>query len=164
MRSRLTSDAEDVGRLLAGLLAGAWRPSPSPGALSLSDLQLQRAVPRLLETGAASLGWWRVRRSPWRQSSAAVKLLQAFRLHALQVGLHEDALQALVPFLRSAGIEPVLGKGWRRRGTDTPTGTSPLLNLKTPAQRGRTNPSTLMASRLQTTTGRAKYSSAQKNC
>jgi hypothetical protein len=110
MRWPLAPDAEDVGRLLAALLAGAWRPLP--GAASLSALQLEQTVSRLLETGAASLGWWRVRSSPWRESPAAFELLQAFRLHALQVSLHEDELQALVPFLRSAGIEPVLGKGW----------------------------------------------------
>jgi hypothetical protein len=110
MRSPLSPDAEDGGRLLAALLAGAWRPVP--GIPSLSALQLEQVVPRLLQTGAASLAWWRVRRSHLRQSRPALELLQAFRLHALHVGIHEDELVTLVLFLRSLGVEPVLGKGW----------------------------------------------------
>ena len=106
--------AQDVGCLVAGLLAGAWRRVPA--AAELGPRQLEQAVPRLLQTAAASLGWWRLQRSPspspLRQCPAAVELLQAFRLHALQVSIHEHDLRELVRFFRSAGIEPVLGKGW----------------------------------------------------
>ena len=69
-------------------------------------------TPTLLRTGAASLGWWRVRSSELRTSSAAHELRQAYRLYTLQAARHERRIVQAITLLRSAGVEPLLVKGW----------------------------------------------------
>ncbi len=69
-------------------------------------------APRLLETGAAGLGWWRVRHANQSLTQPAILLKQAYRLHTLEAGLREAQLQQVLLVLRSAGIEPLLSKGW----------------------------------------------------
>ena len=98
------------GKLVASILAGAWRRSPPP--LSLSSADLAEITPLLLRTGAASLGWWRVRDSDLRTCSPALELRQAYRLHTLQAGLHERRIVRAIALLSSAGVEPLLAKGW----------------------------------------------------
>ena len=66
----------------------------------------------LLRTGAASLGWWRVRSSELRTSAAAHELRQAYRLYTLQAGREERQIEQAITLLRSAGVEPLLVKGW----------------------------------------------------
>jgi hypothetical protein len=99
-----------AGKTVAELLAGAWRRAPPP--LDLSQAVLAAAAPRLLETGGAALGWWRVRQSNLRTHREAVRLQQAYRLHSIQAALHEDHVRQAVQLLRSAGVEPLLAKGW----------------------------------------------------
>lgn len=98
------------GNLVARTLAGAWRPSP-PG-LELSVKELVEVAPLLLGSGAGALGWWRLRRSDLRSSAPAVALQHAYRLFALHVALHERAIERAFVLLRSAGVEPILVKGW----------------------------------------------------
>lgn len=107
---RANDDPGRRGKLVASILAGAWRASPPP--LSLSPTDLSAVAPLLLGTGAASLGWWRVRSSELRTSPAAHELRQAYRLYTLQAGLKEREIVRAITLLRSVGVEPLLVKGW----------------------------------------------------
>lgn len=98
------------GWLVAALLEAAWRRSPAQPEFSVE--QLSAIAPLLLSFGAGALGWWRVSHSDLRDSPPAVELHQAYRLHCLQAALHEREIKAVIPYLRSAGVEPVLVKGW----------------------------------------------------
>lgn len=100
----------EVGRRVAAVLGGSWRPAPPPPGFSDEDLPV--VSPLLLGMGAAGLGWWRVRDSVLRESPAALKLRQAYRLQVLQAAIHERRIERILPVLRSAGIQPLLGKGW----------------------------------------------------
>ena len=68
--------------------------------------------PLLLGTGAGSLGWWRVRSSELRTSAAAHELRQAYRHYTLQNARAEHQIVQAITLLRSAGVEPLLVKGW----------------------------------------------------
>ena len=98
------------GNLMASLLRGIWRHSPS--ALSITEEELSHITPLLLRSGAGALGWYRVRSSNIRASVAARKLQQAYRLHTVRAAVHGRALQEVFAALRSAGVEPILIKGW----------------------------------------------------
>jgi hypothetical protein len=98
------------GGLIADILAGAWRGAPP--RLEQRAGELETVLSQLLRSGVAALAWRRVRQSVLRTSPAALQLQQAYRLHALQTAVHERELAQLVSFLRSAGLEPILGKGW----------------------------------------------------
>jgi len=110
INSQIETSAELPGALVAAVLAGAWRCPPPPPEITAQELKA--IAPLLLESGAAALGWWRLRHSDLRASPAAVQLQQAYRLHTLQAGLHERDIQEVLPLLYSAGIEPLLVKGW----------------------------------------------------
>jgi hypothetical protein len=99
-----------TGRLIAKVLAGAWRRAPSPLELSISELDV--VAPMLLASGAGALGWKRVSNSNLRTAPLALELEQAYRLHALQSVMHEREIESAVTTLRSAGVEPILVKGW----------------------------------------------------
>lgn len=98
------------GKLVASVLTGAWRRSPLP--LDISAEELEIVAPLLLGSGAAALGWWRVRKTHLNQTPAALQLHEAYRLHSLQSALHETEIKEVITLLRSKGIAPVLVKGW----------------------------------------------------
>ena len=98
------------GSLLATALAGAWRPSQPPPAMSAKELG--EITPLLLETGGGALGWWRFQHSPLAASPAGKRLRHSYRLHTIRAAVHEHELARTVGLLRSAGIEPLLAKGW----------------------------------------------------
>ena len=98
------------GELVASTLRSAWRRVPA--RLEISEEQLDQVAPLLLASGAAALGWRRVRDSTLRDTPAALELQQAYRLHSLQSALHEAEITDLVKIARDAGAEPVLVKGW----------------------------------------------------
>ena len=106
------TDPRRLGKLVASAVAGAWRASPPPPPPSLSPAALIEVTPLLLATGAASLGWWRVRSSELRTSAAAHELRQAYRLYTLQAARQERQIVQAITRLRSAGVEPLLVKGW----------------------------------------------------
>jgi hypothetical protein len=115
------------GRLVGGLLAGAWRHSPPllstgkpqfrPGqedeleAYPTAD-ELEEIAPSLLRSGAAALAWRKICDSDLISSSAGRQLQQAYRYHSLEAALHERRLKQAVPVLRNLGAEPLLVKGW----------------------------------------------------
>ena len=98
------------GRLVGATLAGSWRHSPPP--LGISAEELDKVAPLLLGSGAGALGWWRVRQTDLRQTPAALQLRDAYRLHSIQSALHEAQIKEVITLLRSAGVAPVLVKGW----------------------------------------------------
>ena len=109
-RSRPDLNTGHKGKLVASVLAGAWRRSPPP--LSISPTTLAEITPLLLRAGAASLGWWRVRNSDLRNCAAALELQQAYRLYTLRARLHERRIVPAIALLSCAGVEPLLAKGW----------------------------------------------------
>jgi hypothetical protein len=66
----------------------------------------------LYESGAAGLGWWRIRETDLRQTPSGEMLHQAFRLLTLQAAMHETRIQKVFGVLRSANVESILIKGW----------------------------------------------------
>ncbi|MFY9607515.1 MAG: nucleotidyltransferase family protein [Blastocatellia bacterium] len=98
------------GRLVAQLLSGAWRASPTPPTSSAQELEDVAAL--LPSSGAGGLAWCKIRHSVLGTSPTAFQLQQAYRLHSLQAALHRRSLKQVIPLLRSFGVEPVLVKGW----------------------------------------------------
>ena len=98
------------GRLVAAMLAGSWHHSPK--AVECIASELEEIAPLLLKSGAAALCWWRIRGSNLRTASVAEEFHQAYRLNTLQAALHQQTIERTIVLLRSAGIEPILVKGW----------------------------------------------------
>lgn len=98
------------GRLLTALLAGAWRSFP-PELKNFAE-ELPALTPLLVESGAASLAWRRVRHCDWLDSRVAQELQQAYRHSTIQGDLHQHEIKQVFTLLRSVGVEPVLVKGW----------------------------------------------------
>jgi hypothetical protein len=99
------------GRAIASTLAGSWR-ADVPGACAEPPLDEDTAadvLPLLLSCGSASLAWRQLKRSTL---SSAADLHRVYRLNALQSAVHDRALNRVILFLRAAGVEPILGKGW----------------------------------------------------
>jgi hypothetical protein len=101
---------DDRGRQVAAVLAGAWRTAPPPLVLAPQDLAA--IAPLLLGASAGGLVWWRLRHAPPEDPDTAGRFRQAYRFHSLQAALHERDILRAVTALRSAGIEPLLFKGW----------------------------------------------------
>jgi hypothetical protein len=99
------------GELISLALRGSWRIAP-PASLSFSPAQLEEVTPLLYDSGAAALGWWRIRNTELRDSPSAELLHQAFRLQVLFAKTHELKVQRIFRLMRSAGVEPILIKGW----------------------------------------------------
>ncbi len=106
----LAAVEETFGRLLAKTLTCAWRSTPPE--VDFSESELERIGPHLLRSGAAPLSWWRVRHSSLHTSEAAKSFHQAYRLNTLQTLIKDAKIQRIFTLLRSAGIEPILIKGW----------------------------------------------------
>jgi len=98
-------------QLVATLLEGSWRGRPSdPDGLDVK--QLDQIAPLLYDSGAAALGWWRIRNSALRHTASGRLLHEAYRLQALQSVLHEEKILKVLRLLREARIEAILVKGW----------------------------------------------------
>ncbi|HKF59162.1 MAG TPA: nucleotidyltransferase family protein [Blastocatellia bacterium] len=108
--ARAIKQNESTGRLVARVLCGAWRRSPEP--LDVTEQELELISPQLLVSGAAGLVWSRARLSDLKQSPVAATLRQAYRFQALQSELQAKETARIFADLRSAGVEPVLLKGW----------------------------------------------------
>lgn len=99
------------GALVAETLKKSWVTS-SLERINLSKTQLDEVTPLLYESGAAGLGWWRIRETNLRDTSSGELLHQAFRLLALHGAMHETRVQKVFSVLRNANVEPILIKGW----------------------------------------------------
>lgn len=108
------SNRKAAPALLAAALAGSWRASPPEPALAAEELA--RILPLLVGSGAAALAWWKVRRSPLQGCAAAETLRQSYRQQTLQSALQEREIEHVFSLLRSAGVEPILLKGWAAAG------------------------------------------------
>src|SRR5689334_13804251 len=107
---RPASVIEATGRLIAAAYTQAWRSAPPP--LTLAANEIQDIAPLLLQTGGAALLWRRLRSTKLAGEAAGQQLRQAHRLHLLQAGLRESEISRAITYIRSAGINPLLGKGW----------------------------------------------------
>lgn len=99
-----------LGKQLASFLAGSWRASTPAADITAEDLD--RLTPLLLGSGVAGLGWWRIRDSHLRELPAAFELRQAYRFQSVHAAIHAQEIPEVFSLLRSAGIEPLLIKGW----------------------------------------------------
>lgn len=120
--------AQSRGSLVSEILAGSWRNTQSP-LLNLTESQLDEVTPLLYGSGAAALGWWRVRDSDLSTTSSATVLHQAYRLQSLQSAIHEEKIQKIFRLLRAAAIEPILIKGWSAAGLYPERGLRPYGDL-----------------------------------
>lgn len=98
------------GTLVAGILRGSWRPAPPAIELTTSGLNL--AAPLLVRLNAAPLAWRKLRGSGIAGTPAAELLRDAYRMESLQAVLRVRQVLQVFEVLRSAGVEPVLVKGW----------------------------------------------------
>lgn len=98
------------GRLLADALAGAWRVAPEASALAPEELA--RVAPLLTRSGAAALGWRKVKGTLLSSTQAAHSLREAYRFQSLQAALHERDVERCFALLACARVDAVLVKGW----------------------------------------------------
>jgi hypothetical protein len=104
------SRTESPGQLVAAALAGSWRKSFPKSTMTASDAAT--IVPLLLRSGAGALGWWRFRNSDGQLLSAVRALRKTYLQYAIHAAEHECKLTEVFQVLRSAGVEPILLKGW----------------------------------------------------
>jgi hypothetical protein len=97
--------------LISRVLSGSWRANSNP-TLALSIQELDAVTPLACDSGAAGLGWWRIRDTELAQTPSGELLRQEFRCLALQARIHETKIQRVLRSLRAANIEPILIKGW----------------------------------------------------
>jgi hypothetical protein len=100
--------------IIADVLSGSWRVTPPDPNFSFEELE--RVVPLLMGSGAAALAWWKIRRLCLRGSALADTLRQSYHTQTLQSILHEWEVEHVFSILRSAGVEPILLKGWAAAG------------------------------------------------
>src|SRR5262245_51690821 len=98
------------GRLIANVLAGAWRRSPPP--LDLSAEALIEITPLLLGSLGGALAWSKIARCDPVQSKAASTLRGAYRFHTIRTALREHTIKQALTLLGSKGVVPILVKGW----------------------------------------------------
>jgi hypothetical protein len=104
-----------VGKIVASVLRESWRPAPP--VFSGSDEELGTALPILIATGSAGLAWWKLSRSGDTRfcnagSPVVEELRDAFRTHSLQAALHDRDIRNVFDALLTAGLNPILVKGW----------------------------------------------------
>src|SRR5882724_2786906 len=106
----MTAESQSrLGRLVAETLQRSWTGSHL--APDFSEKQLDEVTSLLYESGAAGLGWWRIRESELRRTPSGELLHQAYRFLALHARIHETKIQKIFRLLRAASIEPILIKG-----------------------------------------------------
>jgi hypothetical protein len=129
MRQDSSPEAADSlpGADVAAILAGAWRSVPPP--LPLGPEAVAVAVPLLLQSTAAPLAWHRLRAAGLRSTRPVRPLHNAYREAAIESAGHEQHLQEVLPLLRSAGVEPILIKGWSVARLYPETGLRPYCDL-----------------------------------
>ena len=100
-----------VGTAVAALLAATWRSSPP--LLTISTEEAAAAAVSLIPSGAGPLCWRRLREHSDRLPRRDAELLRSAYLDSTIRGAkHEQEVAEVFRLLRSAGIEPILLKGW----------------------------------------------------
>ena len=102
--------SKSLGWLIASVLEGAWRSNPP--SWTGSPEELGRITPLLVASGGGGLAWSRVCNSSSASSPAALKLHEAYRYYCVHSIVNEQKITEVFALLRSAGIDPVLIKGW----------------------------------------------------
>jgi hypothetical protein len=98
-------------RRLACFLDGSWRRDCPP--LSLPPAEVARVAPLLIGSGAAALGWRRIKDTPaLKDCPEAQELCQSGRILALEDARLDGALEFVVTRLNEVGINPLIAKGW----------------------------------------------------
>jgi hypothetical protein len=97
-------------QLLATTLEGAWRVEPARPEISAD--KLERVAPLLIGSGAASLAWWKIRRTELADTHAAQQLHEAYRYRTLRAAIQEREVETVFSLLERARVEGVLVKGW----------------------------------------------------
>jgi Uncharacterised nucleotidyltransferase len=102
---------DSLGSAVAGMLTGAWRESPPE--LAMSPEERNAVLPLLLGSGAGALAWWRIRQRNEPMCVAGIEQLrQAYWHSSIHAAKQEREVVEVFKVLRSAGIEPILIKGW----------------------------------------------------
>ncbi len=106
-----TPKSGSLGSAVACVLTGAWRESPPN--LAMAPGEISAVMPLLLGSGAGALAWWRVRQHSEMMSAIVIDQLRQAYLHSsIHAAKHEREVAEIFKVLRSAGIEPILIKGW----------------------------------------------------
>ena len=107
----ISAPSSSLGQLVAASLRKSWLVS-NPEELSLTPTEFDSVTPLLYESGAAALGWWRVRDTSLRGTASADLLHQAFRLLVLRARTHDARIEKLFRLFRTANVDAMLVKGW----------------------------------------------------
>lgn len=99
-----------IGSWLADALAGSWRRTPK--ALEFSPSRLAEIIPQLVGSMSGAIAWWKIRHTELRSSPAGLELQKAYRLHAIGSKVREHSINQVLGVLHSAGVQPILVKGW----------------------------------------------------
>jgi Uncharacterised nucleotidyltransferase len=99
-----------AGKAMAAALTGTWRRSPPP--LAMPAKEVAAVTPLLIASGAGALWWWRLRHSPGQLLTTREDLRQTYQHYAVHAAKHEREVAEVFRILRSAGLEPILLKGW----------------------------------------------------
>jgi hypothetical protein len=96
--------------MIAEILATSWRTVPEPPDINAEDLAA--IAPILIRSGAGALGWWRIRGSHLAKCQAARELQLTYFNQKLLADEQAADLKELFSLFASAGITPILHKGW----------------------------------------------------
>src|SRR5204863_9752076 len=124
---RLKVAATRYGQLIAAVLARFWYEDPPPPEAGADELAEVTAL--LIKTGAGALGWWRIRNSDLIKTEAASLLHQAYRFHSIRSAVHKQKISELFTCLRSAGVEPLVVKGWAVARLYPESGLRPYIDI-----------------------------------
>jgi putative nucleotidyltransferase-like protein len=101
----------ESGRLIAEILAGAWRTRPPSPRLTAEAVAA--AARPLIESGAAPLAWHGIATDAALAADDRLAPLQRdARRCAIRDSIHELLLPKVVGILNQAGVLPMLFKGW----------------------------------------------------
>lgn len=92
------------------LLRGAWRQQLPPFEISPEDLD--RLAPHLLAGETGGLIWRRIASTDLCHLPSLSELSERYKEQARQAVVHEIQLSDVLTRIRSAGVEPILFKGW----------------------------------------------------
>ncbi|MEY2413936.1 MAG: hypothetical protein QOD84_2542 [Acidobacteriaceae bacterium] len=99
------------GRYLARVLEGSWRKTPP--LLKVETEHVVATIPLLLASRAGALAWKRISSGGGQLLDGIAEVLRnTYRESAIHAAQHEFQLCQIIKAVRSAGVEPILMKGW----------------------------------------------------